>query len=111
MHYGRKHTQSRHSGFDPGSEDVFSSGQGIHQVCMGVYQARHDEETLSLDDALHRLEERDRRVAEVVRLRFYAALSIDETAQALEISPATVKRRWEFGRTWLFRELDMGPER
>jgi RNA polymerase sigma factor (TIGR02999 family) len=63
------------------------------------------EETVSLDEALHRLEAQDGDIAEVVRLRFYAGLSIEQTAEALDISPATVKRRWEFGRTWLYREL------
>ncbi len=63
------------------------------------------EETVSLDVALRRLESRDTGVFEVVRLRFYAGLNIDQTAEALGISPATVKRWWEFGRTWLFREL------
>jgi RNA polymerase sigma factor (TIGR02999 family) len=63
------------------------------------------EETVSLDQALRRLESRDTGVFEVVRLRFYAGLSIEQTAEALSISPATAKRWWEFGRTWLYREL------
>lgn len=63
------------------------------------------EETVSLDEALRRLESRDAGIFEVVRLRFYAGLTIEQTAEALGISPATTKRRWEFGRTWLYREL------
>ncbi len=63
------------------------------------------EEILSLNDALCRLEDADVVMAKVVRLRFFAGLSVEETAEALEISPATVKRRWEFARTWLFNEL------
>jgi RNA polymerase sigma factor (TIGR02999 family) len=70
-----------------------------------VADSWHVEEILSLDDAVRRLGERDLALAEVVRLRFYAGLSIEETAEALGVSPATVKRRWEYGRTWLFREL------
>ena len=66
------------------------------------------EETLSLDEAVCRLETEHPQISEVVRLRFYAGLSIEETANALGISPATVKRRWEFGRTWLFKQLDQG---
>lgn len=61
--------------------------------------------TVSLDGALRRLEGADSGIAEVVRLRFYAGLSIEATAEALDVSPATVKRRWEFGRAWLYREL------
>jgi RNA polymerase sigma factor (TIGR02999 family) len=63
------------------------------------------DEILSLDDAIHRLEEQDPALAEVVRMRFYAGLSVEATADALRVSPATVKRRWEYGRTWLFRAL------
>jgi RNA polymerase sigma factor (TIGR02999 family) len=65
-------------------------------------------ETLSLDAALSRMSEHRPSVAEVVRLRFFAGLSVDETAKTMGLSPATVKRRWEFGRTWLFRELSKG---
>jgi RNA polymerase sigma factor (TIGR02999 family) len=63
------------------------------------------DEILSLDEALCRLMDADAQIGQIVRLRFYAGLSIAETAEALGISPATVKRRWEFGRTWLFRKL------
>lgn len=63
------------------------------------------EEIVSLDEAVRRLGERDPALADVVRVRFYAGLSIEEAAGALGVSPATVKRRWEYGRTWLFREL------
>jgi RNA polymerase sigma factor (TIGR02999 family) len=62
-------------------------------------------EILSLDEAICRLQEQDPAMARVVQLRFFAGLSIDETAGALGTSPATVKRQWEFARTWLFREL------
>ncbi len=68
------------------------------------------EETLSLDEAVCRLETEHPQISEVVRLRFYAGLSIDDTATALGVSPATVKRRWEFGRTWLFKHLNQGDE-
>ncbi len=66
------------------------------------------EETVSLDEAVCRLETEHPRICEVVRLRFYAGLSIEETATALGVSPATVKRRWEYGRTWLFKQLNQG---
>ncbi len=68
------------------------------------------EETLSLDEALRRLADRDLGLGEVVQLRFFAGLSIEETAEVLGVSKATVKRRWEFGRTWLYRELKKGVD-
>lgn len=63
------------------------------------------EEILSLDDAIQRLGEEDPRAAQVVRLRFFGGLTSDETALALGVSPATVKRDWEYARAWLVRTL------
>jgi RNA polymerase sigma factor (TIGR02999 family) len=60
---------------------------------------------LALDDALRRLDKQDPRVADVVRLRFFAGLSVGETAKALEVSERTVKREWSFARAWLFDAL------
>lgn len=58
-----------------------------------------------LDDALKGLAELDERQCRIVELRFFAGLSIEETSQALEISPATVKREWATARLWLLREM------
>jgi RNA polymerase sigma factor (TIGR02999 family) len=63
------------------------------------------EEILALDEAFRRLEQQEPEMAAVVRLRFYAGLSVDQTAEALDLSPRTVDRRWKFARAWLFREL------
>jgi RNA polymerase sigma-70 factor (ECF subfamily) len=63
------------------------------------------ERILALDAALCRLEEQNPEAAGVVRLRFYAGLSVDQTAEALEMSPRTVDRRWKFARAWLFDQL------
>lgn len=63
------------------------------------------EDILALDEALCRLEQSDPQAAAVVRLRFFAGLSIDETAETLGVSARTVDRRWKFARAWLFREL------
>jgi RNA polymerase sigma factor (TIGR02999 family) len=62
-------------------------------------------ELADLDDALQRLEKIDRRLSDVVECRFFGGLSIEDTATALGISPATVKRDWSLARAWLFREL------
>jgi RNA polymerase sigma factor (TIGR02999 family) len=63
------------------------------------------EQILALDDAVERLDKETPIAASVVRLRFYAGLSVDETAEALGISPRTVNREWTYARAWLFRQL------
>ena len=60
---------------------------------------------LALDDAIRRLEERDPRMGQVVRLRFYAGLEIAHVALALGVSERTVKSDWAFAKAWLEREL------
>ncbi len=62
-------------------------------------------DVVALDDALARLSTLDPRQAQIVELRFFAGLNVEETAQALEISPATVKREWSTAKMWLYREL------
>jgi RNA polymerase sigma factor (TIGR02999 family) len=62
---------------------------------------------LAVDEALTRLEATDARKARIVSLRYFAGLSIEETAAALDLSEATVKNEWKFARAWLHRAL--GP--
>lgn len=62
-------------------------------------------ESVALHEAISRLEEQEPLLAAVVRLRFFNGLSVDETAEALDISPRSVKRDWLFARAWLLREL------
>ena len=64
----------------------------------------------ALDDALERLEKIDPEQARIIELRYFAGLGIEEAAEALDMSPATLKRRWSLARAWLFRELS-GPRR
>lgn len=64
-----------------------------------------DTDLVRLDEALKTLAEMDPQQARVIELRFFTGLSIDETAEALGISPATVKRDWVTAKAWLFREL------
>jgi RNA polymerase sigma factor (TIGR02999 family) len=59
----------------------------------------------ALDEALTRLAALDAELARVVEVRFFGGLSIEETAEALNMSPATVKRRWTLAKAWLAREL------
>lgn len=62
-------------------------------------------DVLAIDRALERLAARNPEHARIVELRFFAGLSIEETASALDRSPATVKRTWRLVKAWLFREL------
>jgi RNA polymerase sigma factor (TIGR02999 family) len=59
----------------------------------------------ALDEALARLERLDPQQVKIVELRYFAGLGVEEAAEALGISPATLKRRWALARAWLFREL------
>jgi RNA polymerase sigma factor (TIGR02999 family) len=67
------------------------------------------EQILALDRAIDRLQEVDDRGAKVVRLRFYAGLSVDEAAEVLGVTSRTVKRDWTFARAWLFGALGGSP--
>jgi len=62
-------------------------------------------DVLSIDHALEQLAARDPEHARIVELRFFAGLSIEETAHVLDRSPATIKRGWRLAKAWLFREL------
>ena len=71
-------------------------------VAMAVSRG---DDLLALDEALHRLAEANGRWARVVECRFFGGMSVEETAEALGTSPATVKRDWTLARAWLNREL------
>ncbi len=70
---------------------------------LGSGRAR---ELIALDDALNELTKIDERKARVIELRFFAGLSVDETAEVLKVSPDTVLRDWKLGRAWLLAELN-----
>ncbi len=65
-----------------------------------------DPDLVAVDEALERLAAFDGRKSQVVELRFFGGLSVEETAEALGISPETVMRDWKFAKAWLLRELD-----
>lgn len=60
---------------------------------------------LALDEALQKLAEQDAMQSRIVELRFFGGLTVEETAEVLRISPATVKREWSTARAWLFRRM------
>jgi len=86
-------------------------GGGMKKLPMDVVDlatADDPDEILALDEAISRLEQADPDAAKVVRLRFYAGLSVEETAESLDISPRSVKREWAFAKAFLLRELEKG---
>jgi RNA polymerase sigma factor (TIGR02999 family) len=83
-------------------------GGAVSEVTLHEHDAVTDgalDELISLNDALKKLEAMSERQAQVVECLFFAGLNIPETAEALEISPATVKRDWATARAWLYREM------
>ncbi|MES3035610.1 MAG: ECF-type sigma factor [Gemmatimonadota bacterium] len=84
-------------------------GGGIEPATLDdalAMAASRSEELIALDEALLRLAERDTRLARVVECRFFGGMSIEETADVMDLSPATVKRDWAMARAWLNREMD-----
>jgi RNA polymerase sigma factor (TIGR02999 family) len=67
------------------------------------------EDLLALGDALDRLEARDAAMARVVKLRYFAGLTVEETASLLDVAPRTIDRHWIAARAWLQRELNRVP--
>ncbi len=88
-------------------------GSGANRVDLDSAIASMDPgltDLVAVDEALTRLEQTDPRKAQVVTLRYFAGLSVEETAGALGLSPATVKNEWAFARAWLYRALGpVGP--
>ena len=78
--------------------------ESLEDDALVVVQDRADE-FIELDEALQRLMSLNERHARIVECRFYGGMSVEETADALGVSPATVKRDWTLARAWLNREL------
>ena len=66
---------------------------------------KDDNEILALDSALVKLSKLDQRQAQIVELRYFAGLTIEETAEVMKTSPATIKRDWALAKMWLYREI------
>ena len=83
-------------------------GGGKPDLTLDERQIRPDEQAdrlIALDEALSRMEKFDKRQSKVVECRFFGGLTIDETADVLNISASTVIRDWRMAKTWLFREM------
>jgi RNA polymerase sigma factor (TIGR02999 family) len=80
----------------------------LHEDLLG--EQPRAEELLDLDRALEGLEAQDAAMADVVKLRYFAGLSVEETARALDVSPRSVNRLWTGARAWLQREMGRREE-
>ncbi|MCB1590111.1 MAG: RNA polymerase subunit sigma, partial [Xanthomonadales bacterium] len=80
----------------------------VLDVSEGEFSVQHAQQLVELDAALDRLRRFDERACRVVECRFFAGLSVEETAAALQVAPVTVKRDWSLARAWLQRELAGG---
>ncbi|PWU03941.1 MAG: RNA polymerase subunit sigma-70 [Terriglobia bacterium] len=88
----------------------FAEKRGAHAPKLSLDEALsvpggRDLDLIALDDALEGLAKIDPRQSRLVELRFFAGLSVEETAEVLQMSPATVKRDWTSAKAWLFREI------
>jgi len=84
-------------------------GGGIRREFADVAELAETQdpaEIMALDEAISRLEQVEPQAAQVVKLRFFAGLTVQEVAATLGLSERTVKREWQFARAWLFRALE-----
>jgi RNA polymerase sigma factor (TIGR02999 family) len=77
----------------------------FNSVILTVENSPHADDLIALDDALTKLSKKDKVKADLVKLRYFAGLTIDQTAEFIGISPATAKRHWNYARAWLNREI------
>ena len=75
-----------------------------------VFSVEKSSQLVDLDDALKLLGTKDPRASQVIELRFFGGLSVDESAEVLKISPRTVRREWTFARAWLREQLGLGHD-
>jgi RNA polymerase sigma factor (TIGR02999 family) len=87
----------------------------LHEIEAALKQAddpaeARDEALVALDESLRRLESLDERQGRIVECRFFGGMTIQDTAEALGVSPATVKRSWATAQAWLYRDLKRSLE-
>jgi RNA polymerase sigma factor (TIGR02999 family) len=92
----------------PRDEDDAAAPSDVESISDQSDGGDSDEDIAAIDEALTRLAAIDKRQVQIVQMRYFGGLTIEETAQALEISDATVKREWALARAWLKRELSRG---
>jgi RNA polymerase sigma factor (TIGR02999 family) len=73
---------------------------------VAIVSAEKSDELIALDEALKRLAAVDERKSQVVEMRYFGGLDVEETAEVLKVSPITVMRDWKFAKAWLLREIE-----
>jgi RNA polymerase sigma-70 factor (ECF subfamily) len=96
--HARRHRASKRGGF----QQKLTLDEAVD------YSQPRDLDLVALDDALNALAQMDARQSQIVELRFFGGLTIEETAEALGVSPATVKVDWSMAKAWLRREISRG---
>ena len=91
----RKHTAEKRGG----------AGENLSLDEAAHISLEPDTDLLALDEALHRLAEIDSQQSRIVELRYFGGLTIEETAEVMKLSPATIKREWAMARAWLHQSL------
>jgi DNA-directed RNA polymerase specialized sigma24 family protein len=75
---------------------------------VAVVSGDRSGDLVALDDAMNALARLDPRKVKIIEMRFFGGLSVEETAEVLRVSPATVRRDWSIAKFWLYRELGGG---
>ena len=86
-------------------------GAGVQHVALddvAVVSGDRTGDLVALDDAMNALARLDPRKVKIIEMRFFGGLSVEETAEVLKVSPATVRRDWSIAKFWLYRELGGG---
>ena len=96
--YARKHRAAKRGGSTP----------AISMERVAAFSSEQAPELLAIDELLASLAKLDPQAARIVELRYFAGLSVSQTAEVVGISPATVKREWSVAKAWLLREMTSG---
>jgi RNA polymerase sigma factor (TIGR02999 family) len=97
LDYARSHIAAKRGGKDAQKVDI--DAEQLRGISPKI------ENVIAIDEALNRLEKIDPRQSRMIELRFFAGLSVEETAEVMGLSPVTVKRDWRSAKAWLHREL------
>jgi RNA polymerase sigma factor (TIGR02999 family) len=92
------------------SADRAEHTTAVNVDALPARAAQMSAQVCALDDALNTLAKIDPRRAQVIELRFFGGLTVEETSQVLQVSPQTVMRDWKLARAWLARELSQASK-